>query len=483
MTSGAIFPIDKLLYQDRRFTPSRRDLLIGVGATPALTFSPAAANSVSDEYLIQGATVLTMVPGAAILVDHDVHVRNRRIVAIGKNIIAPAATRLDARGSIVMPGLVDTHWHLWTTLLRNLADNSDANGYFAMTGRLGRRFGPKEMRLAAMLAAADALDHGITTVHDWCHNIRSPAHARGALAGLRDSGLRARFSYGATRQTPFDQPLAAADFARLHAGWGEWSDGGRLSLGIGWRGVMATVDDRAVAVPDAVWRADLKLARDRGLPVSVHANNSAANSGHVRRMDELRLLGRDMQIVHAVNAEADEIAALARSGASVSLAPSSELTVGFGVPPVAALRRAGIVIGASIDTPALVGAADLLRELRIIQGLANALAADEMAMTPLDALAIGTREGAASLGLDGVAGSLAPGKCADLIVVRRDALSLLPHADPATMILRSLRPADIRVVMVDGTILKQDGLLTKIDRAALTADVLETSARLARDAG
>src|SRR3990167_11128101 len=128
MTSGAIFPIDKLLYQDRRFTPSRRDLLIGVGATTALTFSPAAANSVSDEYLIQGATVLTMVPGAAILVDHDVHVRNRRIVAIGKNIIAPAATRLDARGSIVMPGLVDTHWHLWTTLLRNLADNSDANG-------------------------------------------------------------------------------------------------------------------------------------------------------------------------------------------------------------------------------------------------------------------------------------------------------------------------------------------------------------------
>ena len=448
----------------------------------ALPLATRAAKAASGDYLIRGATVLTMAPGAGALLDHDVHIRDRGIVAVARGIVAPAATSIDAREAIVMPGLVDTHWHLWTTLLRNLADNSDANGYFAMTGRLGRGFGPREMRLAAQVAAADAIDNGITTVHDWGHNIRSPTHARAALAGLTASGLRARFSYGATRETPFDRPLDAADFARLHGGWAEWSGDGRMTLGLGWRGVMATVEGRPVPVPDTVWRADLALARDRGLPVSVHTNNSAANRGHIRRLSELRLLGRDMQVVHAVNAEADEIAALARNGASVSLAPSSEFTVGFGVPPVAALRRAGVAIGASIDTPALVGSADLLRELRMIQGLANAQAQDEMAMSPLDALAIGTREGAASLGLGDVTGTLAPGKRADLIVVRRDALSLQPRADPATTILRSARPSDITMVMVDGAMLKQDGRLTRIDRTALADEVASTTARLVRDA-
>jgi 5-methylthioadenosine/S-adenosylhomocysteine deaminase len=460
------------------FRLSRRAVLAGGSAAALLPLNAVAARPSSGEYLIRGATILTMEPGATAQKGQDLHVRDGVIVAIGENISAPVATLIDAKRAIVMPGLVDTHWHLWTTLLRNLADNSAQNGYFAMTGRLGQRFDPGDMRLAAMLAAADAIDHGITTVHDWCHNIRSPAHARAALAGLSATGLRARFSYGATRETAFDRPLDADDFARLHDDWSQWSAGGRLTLGLGWRGVMAAVDGRPTQVPNAVWHADLALARNRGLPVSVHANNSAANRGHIRRLAELGLLGRDMQIIHAVNAEADEIEALAREDASVSLAPSSELAVGFGVPPVAALRRAGVRIGASIDTPALVGASDLLRELRTIQGLANAHAGVEFAMTPLDALAIGTRDGAASLGLGDETGTLSRGKRADLIIIRDDALSLQPYADPATTILRSVRPSDIALVMVDGIILKKDGQLTQIDCAALAQDVEEASARL-----
>lgn len=464
------------------FRLSRRAVLAAAGTAAVASNTAIIARPGSSEYLIRGATILTMEPGAAALKGHDLHIRDGMIVAIGQNIAATAATLIDGVGAIVMPGLVDTHWHLWTTLLRNLADNSAQNGYFAMTGRLGQRFQPGDMRLAAMLAAADAIDHGITTVHDWCHNIRSPTHARAALTGLSATGLRARFSYGATRETTFDQPLDAGDFARLHDDWRQWSAGGRLTLGLGWRGVMATEAGRPAVVPDAVWRADLAMARDRGLPVSVHANNSAANRGHIRRLAELGLLGRDMQIVHAVNAESDEVQALAREGASVSLAPSSEFTVGFGVPPVAALRRAGVRIGASIDTPALVGASDLLRELRTIQGLANAQEADELAMAPLDALAIGTREGAASLGLGDVTGTLSRGKRADLIIVRHDALWLQPQADPATTILRSVRPSDIALVMADGIIVKKDGQLTQIDRAALSEDVKEATARLMSDA-
>lgn len=385
-------------------------------------------------------------------------------------------------GSIIAPGLVDTHWHIWTSLLRNVATNTSDAGYFAVTGRLGAAFRPEDMRLAALLAAAEAIDNGITTVHDWCHNVRSPAHARAALIGLREAGLRARFSYGATRETPYDRPLGASDFASLHETWGDWSAGGLLTLGIGWRGVLATESGRPVAVPENVWRADLDLARDRGLPVSVHANNSSANSGHIRRLAALGLLGPDLQVIHAVNAEPDEIQALASNGASVFLAPSSELTIGFGVPLVAALMEAGVPIGISVDTTTLTGSADLLNEMKLVQGLNNAQSQDEFGMSAMDALGLGTRVGAATLGLGHQTGTLTPGKRADLIVVDRSRLAMLPNADPATMMVRSARAADITMVMIDGRILKRDGRLTQIDSDTLRQEVMRASARLGEQA-
>lgn len=443
----------------------------------------AAQAARDSEILLSGGDVLTMAPGSALLRQHDVLVRGGMVQAIAPRVDRPAADRIDVSGRIVMPGLVETHWHMWTTLLRNLADNRAGRGYFDVTGKASAAFRPEDMRLATMLAAAEAIDHGITTVNDWCHNIQSPAHARASLDALAQSGLRARFTCGATRQTPFDRPLNGTDFARLHAAWPRWQADGRLTLGLGWRGVLAAKDGKPVAVPERVWRHDLALARDRGLPISVHANNSAANRGHIRRLAELGVLGGDVQIVHAVNAEADEIAALARTGASVSLAPTSEFTVGFGVPPVAAMRRAGVTLSASVDTTTLTGRADLLRELGLVQGLANAQAGDEFAMTPMDALAMGTRVGAQTLGLGNRVGTLSPGKRADLIVVDPVSWAVAPDPDPAAMLIRSVGARDVALVMVDGRILKRDGRLTALDFTELRAQARTATAEIMRRAG
>src|SRR6478609_8130783 len=124
--------------------------------------------------LIRGGYVLTM-DSAGDLPGADVLVRDGVIQQIGRNLDVPDAEVIDAAGKIVAPGLVDTHWHLWNTLLRGMSDGrAPANGpgrggYFATCVALGRHFLPGDSYAGTRLAAAEAIDAGITTVHDWSH--------------------------------------------------------------------------------------------------------------------------------------------------------------------------------------------------------------------------------------------------------------------------------------------------------------------------
>jgi 5-methylthioadenosine/S-adenosylhomocysteine deaminase len=156
--------------------------------------SRASASQVN--LLIRGGYVLTM-DSAGDIPGGDVHVRDGVIQAIGSNLEAPDADLIDAAGKIVAPGLIDTHWHMWNTLLRGMSDGGGSavapvrSGYFASCVGLGRHFLPADTYAGTRLACAEAIDAGITTVHDWAHNIRASDYADAGLRALADSGLRA----------------------------------------------------------------------------------------------------------------------------------------------------------------------------------------------------------------------------------------------------------------------------------------------------
>src|SRR3954470_18529475 len=142
-------------------------------ATPKL---PARGNMV-----IRNAHVMTMEPGAPDIKDGDVHVKDGVIVAVGQKLNAPGATAINGRGMIALPGLVETHWHMWNTLLRSLSCDQRERGYFPTALALGKVYLPSDMYQGTRLAAAEAINGGITFAHDWCHNIRSPEFADASL--------------------------------------------------------------------------------------------------------------------------------------------------------------------------------------------------------------------------------------------------------------------------------------------------------------
>ena len=153
---------------------------------------PPAKLPARGEFVVRGATVLTIDPKIGDLERGDVHVRNGTIVAVARELSPPGAQIIDGRGTICMPGLIETHWHHWTNVCRPTVRNDIAQlGYFPVTAKLGPHYQPEDSYRSVRLGLAEALSAGITTTHNWSHNTRSPAHADAEIRAMRDVGIRA----------------------------------------------------------------------------------------------------------------------------------------------------------------------------------------------------------------------------------------------------------------------------------------------------
>ena len=209
---------------------SRRGLMQGAAALGTAAFMPhgLSAQQVArtasapgaplpgrGELIIRGVAVLTMDPAVPDLTAGDVHVRDGAIVAVAPRIEAPAAQVIDGAGMICIPGFVDTHFHLWNALFRPFVRaDVPAFGYFPVTARLGPLMEPEDSYRSVRLGAAEALAAGVTTVHNWSHNTRSPEHADAELSGMRDMGIRGRFAYGTPVGMADDTPMDCRPGAR-----------------------------------------------------------------------------------------------------------------------------------------------------------------------------------------------------------------------------------------------------------------------------
>ncbi|MEJ0071769.1 MAG: amidohydrolase family protein [Pseudomonadota bacterium] len=257
-----------------------------------------AAAAKRRDLLIRKAYVMTMDPTLGDLADGDILLRDGAIVAVGRGLAAPNAMVIDGRNMIALPGLIETHWHMWNSLLRSMAGDQAARGYFPTTSTLGQAFLPGDMYHGTRLAAAEALNGGITFVHDWCHNIRGPEHADANLRALAETGLRGRFSFAHPAGLPATEPIDLAGLERLHGDWARHANGGLLTLGMGWRGVRTF----GVARAPEVYRREADTARRLGIPISVHCNMVRGKSeGEIAALAEAGLLGRDVQVIHATH--------------------------------------------------------------------------------------------------------------------------------------------------------------------------------------
>ena len=156
------------------------------------------------EFTIANAYVMTMDGSLGDIAGGAVHVRNGEIVAVGKD-VKGGGQKIDGTGMIVMPGLVETHWHMWNTLYRSFSGDKPEEGYFPTVARFGQQMNADDVFQSTRLAAAEAINSGTTFVHSWCHNVRSTAHAEADIRALAEVGIRARHSCGWPQGLPDTQ--------------------------------------------------------------------------------------------------------------------------------------------------------------------------------------------------------------------------------------------------------------------------------------
>ena len=438
-------------------------------------------------YLITDTTALTMDPELGELTRTDIEIANGELVAMGPRLPDTGAEAIDGANTITLPGFVDTHWHLWGTLLRGVVGDGTQFGWFATKGRLGSSFIPEDFAAGVRLAMAEGISAGVTTVHDWSHNLMRYEDAEANLEVHRQLGTRVHFSYSAPSAHP-SMPMAkmraildkggvlpdeTMDFGAIRRIAEEWAPAseGLLGLGVALRGPARSTPD--------VYRTEWASARDQGLTISMHCAGTRAEVERIRQIEILQedgLLGDDMLLAHCLYISPREREYLAQHGIPVTMSPLSSLRLGMGAPPINQHLAAGISVSLSLDTTAISASADVFQAMRVAVGLEAIGSSDAEALSPRRALELVTIDGARALGLEHVVGSLTVGKQADVIMVRTDALNMAPVRDPAVAIVHSAQPSNVDTVLIDGRILKRHGRLATIDTEAVVA---EATARLA----
>jgi 5-methylthioadenosine/S-adenosylhomocysteine deaminase len=410
------------------------------------------------EFTITNAYVMTMERDFGDMPGASVHVRDGEIVAVGKA-SSTGGEMIDGSGMIVMPGLVETHWHMWNTIFRSFAGDKPEEGYFPTVARFGQQMTADDVFQSTRLAAAEAINSGMTFVHSWCHNVRSTAHAEADIRALAQAGIRARHSCGWPQGLPDTQSADQAPIETLARNWKDYSTEGLLTLGMGWRGQF-----RAGPIKPEVYQPEFDNARKLGLPITVHVASAAhRQAGQIELLYKAKLMGKDVQLIHALAVTPAEIDMIEESGASISTSPGSELRIGYGYPLISEILAKRIPIGVSIDTSALTGSSNMFGVLKLARDSENARAESEFKMTARRALELGTIEGARSMGIDDQVGTLRPGKRADLIMISPNALNMAVVTDPAHLVLEATTPENVDTVVVDGRILKRRGKLVAVD--------------------
>lgn len=408
--------------------------------------------------LLRGGMVVSMDPALGDLPRGDVLIEDGRIAAVAPEIEAADAESVDAGGKIVLPGFVDTHRHTWQTAFRGLGADWTFDQYrVAAHGTLKPHYRAEDVYLGNLLGRLEALNSGVTTMLDWFHCALHPENADAAIAGLHDAPGHSIFCYGA------DGPDIGPEIRRVR----KLLPGDDLALGL--RGpVISTLDETA---------ADVALARELGLPVSVHVHGTGGwphGDRPIAGMRDRGLLDERTTVVHGNGLSDDQLAMLADAGASVSVSPDVELKMGFEPLITGRALAAGIRTTLSVDD-CLSAGGDLFGALR------TALAAERGGVTARALLECATVNGARACGRD--TGSLSPGKAADLVLLDAEDLSVFPVADPVRTIVSAGHPGLVDSVWVAGKAVKRHGRLLGVDLPPLRARLLESRERIAAAAG
>ena len=443
--------------------PKRRDFLkssaAGLAAAIMSPDDPAAAAQAgrvirtggNNRVLLKGGTVLTLDRAIGDFEAADVLIEGSKIAAVGRDLKAEAQT-IDASNMIVMPGFVDTHHHQYETILRSILADGILNGPRSYTsdiqGIFTPAYRPEDARISELVASLSQINAGVTTGVDTSQVSHTPEHTDACIDGLREAGRRTLFAYSAGVGPGVRYPQ---DIRRLRTQYFSSSDQ-LLTLAMG-----GGLDPNTWA-----------LARQVGAPI---VNHVVGNAAGLEAMGKAGLMGPDNEYIHCTQLPDALWKRIADSGGRVSIATAIEMQMRHGMPPIQQALDHGITPSLSVDVETNM-AADMFTVMRATFTLQRALLnervlAGEQNLPALlscrQVLEMATIQGARDSHLDHRVGTLTPGKDADIVMLRTDAINVMPLNNAAGAVVTLMDTSNVDTVFIAGKLMKRAGGLVGVD--------------------
>jgi 5-methylthioadenosine/S-adenosylhomocysteine deaminase len=434
-------------------------------------FDGQQASDPKSRILLKGGTIVSMDAKVGDLAKGDLLIEGSKISAIAPEINAADAQVVDAVDTIIVPGLVDCHRHSWEGQLRRINPNSPTLADYMNATHLSfaKSYRPQDHYVGNYLTAMGCIDAGVTCVIDNSHNSRSAAHSDAAVEALFDSGIRAVHASG---------PPGAGDWDH------QWpQDLERL------RKKYFTSADQLVTLRmfSGPIRENWAVARKLGLRITTEFQGPQ----QAALLDPLaadKLVGPDNTFNHCGALPERTWQIFLDSGANINVCPRSDAQYALGE-GVCALQHAwdhGIKPGFSVDNETSYST-DMFMEMRVALYVQRAVAqnrkfsGDQNPPKPLmvrDVLHCATMAGAHCAGLDDKIGSLAPGKEADLLMIRTDDINLYPSNNAIGTVVQAAERSNVDTVIIGGRVRKYRGRVVGLDMVSLRAMIDESRSHL-----
>jgi cytosine/adenosine deaminase-related metal-dependent hydrolase len=434
---------------------------------------PKGTGTAGRQLLIKGGAVLSLDPEVGDFAEADVLIEGSRIAAIGPNLAATDAGAIDAAGMIVMPGFIDSHHHEFETALRSfladgiLINDGHAHGVFNYYEYILQKFSmvyrPEDVYVSALFGSLAQLDAGVTSVMDVSQIHHSPEHSDALVKALADAGRRSVFGYfeGWGERTKYP-----ADASRLKLRYFS-SDAQLLTMAMGGE----------IYIPgyENAW----KLARELDIPIALHVVNTFGMASTFDQLARDGQIGPDNIFIHMTGMTDFGWKTAADAGARISLSVPIEMTMRHGMPPIQKALKLGLQPSLSSDVECTM-TADFFTQMRAALTLQRAfvneaaLAGDKdlpELLTCRDVIRFATLEGARCLGLERKAGTLTPGKEADIILLDATAINVAPLNHVPGAVVTLMERSNVDTVMVAGRIRKWRGDLIDVDLPKLRREL------------
>lgn len=446
--------------------------------------------------ILADAWLITMNERREVLEDASVCVEQDRIAAVGTREALkqrfPEAEVIDCKGHIVMPGMVNTHTHLFQTLLKGLGDDMVLKKWFTcMTGPSAVHLTCEDAHVAALHGCVESIRSGVTTVVDFMYAHPRPGLTKAVVEAFEETGVRGFVcrgflsngeQYGVPRELIEEPEHAIGDAREQIRRYNK--PGGRVQVGLA-PCMIWSVDEKG-------FRLTRELANETRALITTHLSETTfelevAASLYGRTdsefLSDIGFLGPDVIAVHCVHCKSHDIRILLHHKTKVSHNPCSNLYLASGCPPIPEMLLAGVTVGLASDGPASSNNHSLFQAMKFAALMQKGFHQDATIMTAEKVMEMATIDGARAVGLEAQIGSIEIGKKADLIVIDYENAFMTPIHNPVSAIVYSALGHEVSTVIIDGRFVMRDGVVTTVNEAAVRRQAQINADDLTRRAG